>query len=107
MRTRKARSPRGESSLTIPALLSFLTVAAACACSSAGQEADARASARNRPNVLLVVSEDNGPHFGCYGDANLETPNLDRLAAQGVRFERAFVATASCSESRSSILTGL
>ena len=60
-----------------------------------------------RLNVLLIVSEDNGPHLRCYGDPNVETPQLDRLAAEGVRFERAFVTTASCSESRSSILTGL
>ena len=60
-----------------------------------------------RPNVLLITSEDNGPELGCYGDPYIKTPNLDRLATEGVRFERAFVATASCSESRSSIFTGL
>jgi N-sulfoglucosamine sulfohydrolase len=58
-------------------------------------------------NVLLVVSEDTGPHLGCYGDRTAPTPNLDRLAAQGVRFNRAYVTTASCSESRSGVLTGL
>lgn len=63
--------------------------------------------ARTRPNVLLITSEDNGPELGCYGDPYVKTPNLDRLAAEGVRFKRAFVTTASCSESRSSILTGL
>ncbi len=60
-----------------------------------------------RTNVLLITSEDNGPELGCYGDPYVKTPNLDRLATEGVQFERAFVATASCSESRSSILTGL
>ena len=59
------------------------------------------------PNVLLITSEDNGPELSCYGDRYARTPNLDRLAAQGVRFERAFVATASCSESRAALLTGL
>ena len=62
---------------------------------------------REPPNVLLIVSEDHGPHLGCYGERNIETPNLDQLASEGVRFTRAFVTTASCSESRSSILTGL
>ena len=52
------------------------------------------------PNVLLITSEDNGPELACYGDRYARTPNLDRLAAQGVRFERAFVTTASCSASR-------
>ena len=60
-----------------------------------------------RPNVLLITSEDNGPQLGCYGDPYVKTPNLDRLADEGVRFGRAFVTTASCSESRAAILTGL
>jgi N-sulfoglucosamine sulfohydrolase len=59
------------------------------------------------PNVLLITSEDNGPELSCYGDAFARTPHLDRLAAEGARFERALVTTPSCSESRASILTGL
>ncbi|MBX3179734.1 MAG: sulfatase [Candidatus Hydrogenedentes bacterium] len=59
------------------------------------------------PNVLLITSEDNGPELGCYGDPFARTPNLDTLAEAGVRFDRAFVVTASCSESRSALLTGL
>lgn len=60
-----------------------------------------------RLNVLLIVSEDTGTHLGCYGDTTVPTPNLDRLATQGIRFYRAYVTTPSCSESRSSVLTGL
>ncbi len=59
------------------------------------------------PNILLIVSEDNGPELGCYGDPYARTPNLDRLAAEGVRFNRAFVPQAGCSQSRASFLTGL
>lgn len=59
------------------------------------------------PNVLLIVSEDNGPELGCYGDPYARTPNLDQLASQGVRFNRAFVPQAGCSQSRASYLTGL
>ncbi len=59
------------------------------------------------PNVLLITSEDNGPELGCYGDPYVRTPNLDKLATEGARFERAFVPTASCSESRAALLTGL
>lgn len=59
------------------------------------------------PNVLLIVSEDNGPELGCYGDPYALTPNLDQLASQGVRFNRAFVPQAGCSQSRASFLTGL
>ncbi len=61
----------------------------------------------NPPNILLIVSEDNGPELGCYGDTSARTPNLDRLAAEGVRFDRAFVPQAGCSQSRASLLTGL
>jgi N-sulfoglucosamine sulfohydrolase len=63
--------------------------------------------AAQRPNILLIVSEDNGPELGCYGDPYARTPNLDRLAAEGVRFNRAFVTQSGCSQSRASFLTGL
>ena len=60
-----------------------------------------------QPNILLVVSEDNGPELGCYGDRYANTPHLDRLASEGIRFERAYVPQAGCSQSRASFLTGL
>jgi N-sulfoglucosamine sulfohydrolase len=60
-----------------------------------------------RPNILLITSEDNGPELGCYGEPYVQTPRLDALARDGVRFDRAFVSQAGCSQSRSSILTGL
>ncbi|MCZ6632316.1 MAG: sulfatase-like hydrolase/transferase, partial [bacterium] len=64
-------------------------------------------STGDRPNVLLIISEDNGPHLGCYGDRFAKTPNLDRLASEGVRFANAFSTQAVCSPGRASILTGL
>ena len=60
-----------------------------------------------KPNILLIVSEDNGPELSCYGDPYAKTPHLDRLAEQGVLFERAYVPQAGCSQSRASFLTGL
>ena len=61
-----------------------------------------------RPNIVLIVSDDHGREaLGCYGNAVIETPNLDQLAAEGVRFTQAFCTTASCAASRSVILTGL
>ena len=60
-----------------------------------------------RPNILLIVSDDHGLQLGCYGDKHVETPNLDALAQRGVRMSHAFCTTASCSPSRSVILTGL
>ncbi len=59
------------------------------------------------PNVLLIVSEDNGPELGCYGDRFASTPHLDQLADDGILFRRAFVPQAGCSQSRASFLTGL
>lgn len=60
-----------------------------------------------RPNILLLVSEDHGPHLGCYGDRTIPTPHLDGLAASGVRWANAYVTQAVCSPSRASILTGM
>lgn len=58
-------------------------------------------------NVVLIVTDDQGQDAGCYGNPVLKTPHLDRLAAEGTRFTHAFCTTASCSASRSVILTGL
>lgn len=63
--------------------------------------------AAERPNILLIISEDNGPELGCYGEPSVKTPHLDRLAGQGVRFDRAYVPQAGCSQSRAAYLTGL
>jgi len=68
----------------------------------------ARATERKRPNIVLIVSDDHGRgDLGCYGNPVIKTPNLDALAAEGVRFTNAFCTTASCSASRSVILSGL
>ncbi len=65
------------------------------------------AADRELPNLLWIVSEDNGPELGCYGDPYARTPRLDQLAAEGVRFENAFVPYSVCSPSRAAFLTGL
>lgn len=60
-----------------------------------------------RPNILLVLTDDvRHDTLGCAGDARLQTPNLDRLAKEGVRFSNAFVTSSLCSPSRASMLTG-
>lgn len=66
------------------------------------------AGGEKRPNIVLIVADDHGKDaLGCYGNAVIKTPNLDGLARDGVRFVNAFCTTASCSASRSVILTGM
>ena len=60
-----------------------------------------------RPNILLIVGEDHGCELSCYGDPVVQTPNIDRLAAEGVLFESGYVTQSVCSPSRSTIFTGL
>jgi N-sulfoglucosamine sulfohydrolase len=58
-------------------------------------------------NVVLIVTDDQGQDAGCYGNPVIKTPHLDALAADATRFRYAYCTTASCSPSRSVILTGL
>lgn len=63
--------------------------------------------AAERPNILLVLSDDHSAaHVGCYGNTDIRTPNLDRFAAEGMRFERAYVACPQCVPSRAAIMSG-
>src|SRR5579862_2830928 len=59
----------------------------------------------NLPNLVLMHSHDTGRHLGCYG-AGVPTPNLMRLAREGVLFRQAFCASPGCSSSRASLMTG-
>lgn len=61
----------------------------------------------DRPNVILLIADDvSWNDFGCYGNSAARTPNIDRLAAGGLRFTNAILAASSCSPSRASIVTG-
>lgn len=65
------------------------------------------AAEKARPNILWIIAEDFGPELSCYGHPQVWTPHLDRLAADGVRYTRAFTVAPVCSTSRSSFMTGM
>ncbi|RKX41375.1 MAG: heparan N-sulfatase [Verrucomicrobia bacterium] len=62
---------------------------------------------QERPNVVLIIGDDiSWNDFGCYGNSGIRTPNIDRLAGNGMRFDNAFLTASSCSPSRCSIIAG-
>jgi arylsulfatase A-like enzyme len=60
-----------------------------------------------RPNVLFIAVDDLRPQLGCYGKEGIHSPNIDRLAASGVVFERAYCMVPTCGASRASLMTGI
>ena len=82
----------------------FLRAAGAAAASGALSSCG---GASERPNILWITCEDLSPHLGCYGDTYACTPNLDRLAAEGVRFTKAFATAPVCTPARSCLITGI
>lgn len=84
------------------AFVAALAAALSCRVSRAADAAPARP-----PNVLWILGDDLGPDLACYGTPAVKTPNLDRLAAQGARFTRAYTTAPVCSPSRSALITGM
>lgn len=82
-------------SLTLLTGLVLLTVTLACA------------AAQPKPNVLLIMSDDLRDTVGCYGNVEVITPHMDRLASQGVRFDGAYAQFPLCGPSRASLMTGM
>ena len=79
--------------------ISAASLVAASATQSNAQE--------KKPNILWIVVEDASPHIGCYGETTIDTPNINALAAEGIRFENAFVTCPVCSPARSAMMTGM
>jgi len=67
----------------------------------------AEAPAPRKPNFLWLIGDDAGPALGCYGTKEVWTPNLDRLAADGVRYTHFYTTAPVCSPSRSAFMTGM
>ena len=69
--------------------------------------ANGQADSLPPPNILWIVSEDNSPFIGAYGDTFAITPNIDRLATEGVLYENAFASAPVCAPARSTLITGM
>lgn len=63
-------------------------------------------SAADRPNIVWLTCEDTGPNYGCYGDKYATTPNIDALAARGIRFKRAWSNAPVCAPARTCLISG-
>src|SRR5690348_11122630 len=64
-------------------------------------------AADTAPNVLIILSDDqSAPHLGCYGNKDIHTPNIDKLASEGMRFDRAYQTAPQCAPARAAMLTG-
>ncbi|MBL7968745.1 MAG: sulfatase-like hydrolase/transferase [Prolixibacteraceae bacterium] len=72
-----------------------------------GAHTQAQTSLPKRPNIIWISTEDFSPHLGCYGDKVAQTPIIDQLAAQGVRFTNVFTTAAICAPCRAGIITGM
>lgn len=91
----------------LPDLLAVLLAFALLAAHSNLPAADSEDVPPSRPNILWITSEDISPNLGCFGDTYAVTPNLDRLATQGVRYRNAFAVIGVCAPARSTIITGV
>ncbi len=94
--------------MTNPTITRFAVLLTATGAVSSAAFGAEPAAPTPRPNVVLIVADDHGTDaLGCYGNPVIQTPNLDALARDGIRFSQAFCTTASCSPSRAVILSGL
>lgn len=81
-------------------LLLCLFTSAAC------HSAEEVAETTQPPNIIWIIAEDISPAFACYGDSLADTPNIDRLCSEGIRFENAYATAPICAPSRSCLVSG-
>jgi len=86
---------------------SCLTALLVCACDAPHQALTDQLVLPDRPNILWLVAEDLSPIIPAFGDDTVATPNLDRLAAEGVRYTRVFSTSGVCAPSRAALATGM
>ena len=67
---------------------------------------DAEASEERKPNIILITAHDLGQHLDCYGVSSIRSPNIDKLAKKGIRFQNFYSTSAVCTPGRGSLLTG-
>ena len=89
-------------SLPLRCRTALLTITGACAI-----QAVPAATESPLPNIIVIITDDLGfGDLGCYGATKIDTPNLDKLAGQGVRFTNGYAPSSTCTPTRYSILTG-
>ena len=86
---------------------SFLTALLVCACDAPHQAPTDQPVLPDVPNIVWLVAEDLSPIIPAFGDSTVATPNLDRLAAEGVRYTRVFSTSGVCAPSRAALATGM
>ncbi|QDU63505.1 Arylsulfatase [Planctomycetes bacterium Pan216] len=90
----------GKSPTTIALTLAMLASLAFAPSANADQKTE-------RPNILWITSEDNGPHLGCYGDDYADTPNIDGLASEGLIYLNCWSTAPVCAPARTTLISGL
>ena len=85
----------------------FIVRSSAAVSTSALLMNPAHAADPDRPNILWITSEDNGPHMGCYGDSFADTPHLDALAKKSVMYMNAWSTAPVCAPARTTIISGM
>ena len=86
-------------------ILPFLALLILTACGESTKKNRAE-TYDNRPNILWIIIEDWSPDLSCYGTKGIATPHVDKLASEGIRYNRAFTTSPVCSTSRSAMMTG-
>ena len=87
--------------------ISFLGTIALIVCGAAARAQEPESPRARRPNVLFIAVDDLRPQLGCYGVEGMASPNIDRLAAEGVRFDRSYCMVPTCGASRASLMSGI